>query len=158
HPAKSSQARSWSGRSICAPRSRSPCSVVDRIIWEVRIMTRSLLSWLRGGSGHKPARRSAARRGAFVARLLVLEDRTLPSTFLVSNLADSGPGSLRQAVLDANAHPGANTIRFSETLHGTIALTSGELNIINNLTLTGLGANRITVSGSDASRVFDIAA
>jgi hypothetical protein len=67
-------------------------------------MTRSLLSWLRGGSGRQPAHRPAGQRRCFVPRLLVLEDRTVPSTFLVSNLADSGDGSLRQAVLDANAN------------------------------------------------------
>jgi hypothetical protein len=67
-------------------------------------MTRSLLSWLRGGSGRKPARRSAGRRRSFVPCVFVLEDRTLLSTYSVSNLADSGPGSLRQAVLDANAN------------------------------------------------------
>ncbi|MFL5244940.1 MAG: PxKF domain-containing protein [Gemmataceae bacterium] len=32
-----------------------------------------------------------------------LEDRTVPSVFTVSNSLDSGPGSLRQAILDANA-------------------------------------------------------
>ena len=35
------------------------------------------------------------------------------STFTVTNTADSGPGSLRQAILDANATPGADTIAFS---------------------------------------------
>src|SRR5262245_32772155 len=42
-----------------------------------------------------------------------LEDRTLPSTFLVTNVADSGTGSLRQAILDANAHSGADVIDFA---------------------------------------------
>src|SRR5207245_1749761 len=32
-----------------------------------------------------------------------LEDRTLLSTYMVNATADSGPGSLRQAILDANA-------------------------------------------------------
>ena len=42
-----------------------------------------------------------------------MEDRTLLSTFLVSNTDDSGPGSLRQAILDSNAATGAtNTIDF----------------------------------------------
>ena len=46
-------------------------------------------------------------------RLEVMEDRTLLSTFLVSNTGDSGPGSLRQAILDSNAATGAtNTIDF----------------------------------------------
>jgi FG-GAP-like repeat/FG-GAP repeat len=37
-------------------------------------------------------------------RLEVMEDRTLLSTFLVSNTGDSGPGSLRQAILDSNSN------------------------------------------------------
>ena len=42
--------------------------------------------------GIKPQRRGV------VLRLETLEDRTVPSTFLVSNLNDSGAGSLRTAV------------------------------------------------------------
>jgi hypothetical protein len=43
-----------------------------------------------------------------------MEDRTLLSAFLVTNTADSGPGSLRQAILDSNAATGAtNTIDFA---------------------------------------------
>src|SRR5262245_23287346 len=50
-----------------------------------------------------------------------LEDRTVPSTFTVQNLADSGLGSLRQAVLNANASPGADLIRFATAARdGTI--------------------------------------
>src|SRR5438445_2577912 len=35
------------------------------------------------------------------------------ATFVVTNTADSGPGSLRQAILDANARPGPDVIAFS---------------------------------------------
>ena len=51
-------------------------------------------------------RRPPARRLAPRLRLEALEDRTLLSTFLVTNTLDSGTGSLRQAILNANA---ANT-------------------------------------------------
>jgi len=56
-----------------------------------------------------------------------LEDRTLPAVFFVSSLADSGTGSLRQAILDANAHANTvadpiDTIRFS--VAGTISVAS----------------------------------
>src|SRR5262245_20543466 len=42
-----------------------------------------------------------------------LEDRTTPSTFTVTNISDSGAGSLRQALLDANGHNGLDTIAFN---------------------------------------------
>ena len=34
-------------------------------------------------------------------------------TFVVTNVSDSGPGSLRQAILDANANPGSDSINFN---------------------------------------------
>ena len=36
-----------------------------------------------------------------------IEDRTLLSTFIVTNTADAGPGSLRQAIVDSNAATGS---------------------------------------------------
>jgi hypothetical protein len=42
-----------------------------------------------------------------------LEERALPSTFTVLNAADSGLGSLRQAILNADAGGGPATIRFA---------------------------------------------
>ncbi len=41
-----------------------------------------------------------------------LEERQVLSTFLVINAANSGAGSLRQAILDANANPGGDAIVF----------------------------------------------
>lgn len=38
--------------------------------------------------------------------------QVVPRIITANNLADSGPGTLRQALLDANAVPGANVIRF----------------------------------------------
>ena len=40
-------------------------------------------------------------------------DVILPSNFVVSTNADVGTGTLRQAILDANAHPGPDTISFN---------------------------------------------
>ena len=61
---------------------------------------------------------------SFRPRLEALECRTVPSTFTVGNLADSEPGSLRQAVLDANANPGADIINFADGLSGTVVLSA----------------------------------
>src|SRR5262245_11997985 len=95
--------------------------------------------------GHRPKRHA---RREFMPRLETLEDRTVPSTFLVENLADQGPGSLRQAVLDANIQFGADTIRFADGLQGTIGLTGGELGITDILRIDGPGASVLAVSGN----------
>src|SRR5437763_14722348 len=42
-----------------------------------------------------------------------LERRMMPATFLVNTTADSGAGSLRQAIIDSNASAGLNTIDFT---------------------------------------------
>jgi len=59
----------------------------------------------------------------------------------VTNGDDDGPGSLRQAIRDATAD---STIEFTFT--GTISLTTGELLIDKNLTITGPGSFLVTVS------------
>jgi hypothetical protein len=101
--------------------------------------------------------RTGRKRPAHARPLLErLEDRTVLSTFPVLNLADSGADSLRQAILDANNNPGADVITFARGLHGTITLTSGELQITNDLDIEGPGANKLTISGSNSSRIFDI--
>jgi hypothetical protein len=76
------------------------------------------------------------------------------ATFTVDNVNDSGPGSLRQAIDDANAAPGADEITFSANVSGTIVLTTGQLPIIDSVVITGPGADAVTISGNDASRVF----
>jgi hypothetical protein len=85
----------------------------------------------------------------------ILEDRTVPSTFVVNTTADSGPRSLRQAILDANANPGLDTVVFAPSVH-RIALTSGELTITDSLNIVGPGQDKLSISGSDVSRVLDI--
>jgi hypothetical protein len=85
----------------------------------------SVFGWLK--SRQQPSRPSQRQRrrgglavpsGRTVLRVEALEDRTLPSTFTVLNLNDSGPGSLRAAINSANTHPGADTINFAHSLHG----------------------------------------
>lgn len=72
----------------------------------------------------------------------------------VENTSDSGAGSLRDVI--ACAAPGA-TITFAPALSGqTITLTSGEIAINKNLTLTGLGAMNLNISGNNSTRIFRV--
>jgi hypothetical protein len=94
----------------------------------------------------------------------MLEDRALPSTITVLTTADGAgvftPGAsptdttLRGAI--ANAASG-DTIVFASGLNGQpITLTGGRLTIGTNLTISGPGANNLTISGNNASGVFQI--
>ncbi|HSW86587.1 MAG TPA: hypothetical protein VLG49_03705, partial [Rhabdochlamydiaceae bacterium] len=79
------------------------------------------------------------------------------ATFTVSNTADTGAGSLRQAIIDANTAGGTNTIVFTTT--GTTTLGSNYPAITNNLTITGptsAGAAAFTVNGASSFQVFAI--
>ncbi len=83
---------------------------------------------------------------------MCLSQRAHAANLKVSNLNDSGSGSLRAQV--AAAAPG-DTVDFTVT--GTITLSSGEIAIAKNLTISGSpGTPGITVSGNGASRVFNI--
>jgi hypothetical protein len=88
-----------------------------------------------------------------------VEDRTLLATFLVTTTADSGPGSLRQAILDSGkATGGTNTIDFKIPGHGVqaIALASPLPAITKAVLIDGFsqpgyaGTPLIELSGSQA--------
>lgn len=77
------------------------------------------------------------------------------ATYVVSSLADSGPGTLREAVGFANGTPGtADTITFSVT--GTITLTTGELVVTDTLSIDGPGARKLTIDGNLNGRLFQV--
>jgi hypothetical protein len=79
------------------------------------------------------------------------------ATFTVLHLDDSGPGSLRQAILDANGNLEADSIDFAAGLTGTITLMSSLPEITEDVMINGPGAQMLTVSGNSTLRVFDIA-
>ena len=81
------------------------------------------------------------------------------TTITVINTNDSGPGSLRQALVDA--HDG-DTVDFDPALKGqTITLITAELVINKSITISGPGASLLTVSRADnppAFRIFNLVA
>src|SRR5262245_36073833 len=94
---------------------------------EVHLMA---LSWLqRLLKQSRPLSRPSCKKigpNRFVPNVEPLGDRIVPAVFHVTTLADSGDGSLRDAVAQANSHAGADVIVFNDGLTGTIALTGGE--------------------------------
>jgi len=71
----------------------------------------------------------------------------------VTTTADSGPGSLRDAL---NSEPANGTITFDANLSGqTILLTSGQIFLNRNVTINASAlANGISIDGNHASRIF----
>lgn len=100
-----------------------------------------------------------------------LEDRLLFSTYIVTGSGDGAgvvkqllPGiysatTLRSAVAAANATTAADNVLINPFFAGTIKLdaTKGEIPITSPLTLQGFGANRQTIDGNGAGRVFNVA-
>jgi subtilisin family serine protease len=75
----------------------------------------------------------------------------LVGTYTVTNLNDSGAGSLRAAFISAGS---GSTINFQAGLTGTITLQS-EITYTGSITVNGPGARVITVSGNNANRIFN---
>ncbi len=74
--------------------------------------------------------------------------RNLP----VTSLADSGPGTMREAIgLAAEGQ-----VIDATGVRGTITLTSGRLLVPTSLMILGPGAGNLTVNGNNASRVFEV--
>src|SRR5438270_7616242 len=69
--------------------------------------------------------------------LELLENRTLLSTYQITNLYDSGEGSLRWAITQANTSAGRDSITFDPSLAGSINLATGLPAITDAVTLTG---------------------
>ncbi len=122
-------------------------------------IARSARSWARQRSDAH-ARALRQRSGLAPTRawpgIESLESRQLLATFPVLNVSDSGAGSLRQAIADANSLAGADVITFEAGARGTIALAGSELVLTGELTINGPGAGELQISGSNALRVFHI--
>ena len=93
-------------------------------------------------------------RRPFRPGLEPLEARCTPAVFLVTNTKDTGPGTLRQALADADLAPGADVIRF-QGVTGTITLAS-QLNVQSDVNIQGPGSDVLSVSGGGKSRVFGV--
>lgn len=79
----------------------------------------------------------------------------------VTNTNDSGAGSLREALAEAQATDTDDEITFAPSVTGTIRLTTGELDVAvggaaGNLTVQGPGPDVVAVDAGGQSRVLDV--
>src|SRR4051794_11594970 len=93
-------------------------------------------------------------------RLRRLEARDLPATYVVTTAADvidpaDGVLSLREAVIAANANPGADIVQvpagtFTLTLAGAKedACQTGDLDVTGDLTVQGTGTSTTVLDGN----------
>jgi hypothetical protein len=108
------------------------------------------------------ARRRRWAQPSHLPGIMALEDRILLSALSVTNARDDGSnGSLRWAVDQANSLVGADTITFDPSVFATsqtIPLTAGQLELkdVATTTITGPGADLLSISGNYASRVFQV--
>jgi hypothetical protein len=79
-----------------------------------------------------------------------LERRRLLSanTITVANLNDTGSGSLRRAISDANAAGGATTINFASGLSGILVVATPLPSFTGDFTLSGPGESVITIASN----------
>jgi CSLREA domain-containing protein len=86
-----------------------------------------------------------------------------PITFTVTNANDTGAGSLRQAILDANTNPGPDTITFNISGAGLHTITPAtplppitDPVLIDGYTQPGASANTVMVGGSNAVLLIEL--
>src|SRR3954447_17425580 len=106
---------------------------------------------------------SRSRRAASLSGPERMEERMLLSAFTVTTTNDSGPGSLQQAILDANANAGADLIDFNipgagvQTIRprpGTIPYITDPV-VIDGYTQPGSRPNSLA-NGSDAILLIEL--
>ncbi len=99
----------------------------------------------------------------------IINDDPCPTVFTVNNngdASDANPGdglcatngavcTLRAAIEEANALTSCGTIDINFSITGTITLT-GQLVVSHDVNVNGPGANQLTISGNNVSRVFNI--
>jgi Ca2+-binding RTX toxin-like protein len=102
----------------------------------------------------------AAGAGIALGVTLVTGGTAHATDFTVTNLDAAGPGSLRDAIDQANLNAGPDRVLFQSGLTGTIHLNDPTdtygLKVTEALDIVGPGADQITISGDARSRIFNI--
>jgi hypothetical protein len=92
------------------------------------------------------SKRLAAGTGLTLTAALGVTGTAQAEDIEVTNLNDSGPGSFRQALEDANSDADRDRILFQSKLSGTIGLSGFDLDIDRSVDIVGPGARRLAIT------------
>jgi hypothetical protein len=153
--------RSWMKDEPCGRRGHERWLDLLRQIWAFTLRAEASAPTLAMQDELKFLRRFLSSAATILLLCLgVIGIQTVhAATLTVTSTADSGAGSLRQALADAQD---GDTIQFAPALNGqTIGLTSAELAIDKNITITGpgpsnLAVQRSTATGTPKFRIFHV--
>src|SRR4051794_35238282 len=111
------------------------------------------------GPARNSRHRTDRRRPSLAPLLQRLEERAIPATITVTSPADSGPGTLREAILQAEMTPDRDTITFAPSVRGTITLDGALPDLTGPIDLEGPGASALMVArnaaeGTTEFRIF----
>lgn len=97
--------------------------------------------------------------GFGIAAILGLSTAADAATFTVTSQSNTGIGTLRQAILDANGAPGPDTINFSPAAFSSSISVIGigsELTISSDISIEGFQDREIIINAGTSSRIFQI--
>jgi hypothetical protein len=95
--------------------------------------------------------------GLSLGTLAALPATAQAEDFKVTNLNNSGSGSLRHAIAEAEGAPGADRVLFKSKLSGSIDLEGSPLEVQGgDLKIAGPGARRVTVGAPAEGRTFEL--
>jgi hypothetical protein len=93
---------------------------------------------------------------------VLVDDFSIIDGLLVTTNTDSGPGSLRQAVLNAATVPGDDTVTFNRSLSGRTITLTNEIVINSGITIDAstlpAGVTLAGAVGTVSNRIFSISA
>ncbi|MGH2954374.1 MAG: right-handed parallel beta-helix repeat-containing protein, partial [Solirubrobacterales bacterium] len=108
----------------------------------------------RQAAGHSRLAKTALGAGSALGATVLLAPAAQADTIVVDSLDADGPGTLDDAVVEANTNNVADLITFASGLSGTIEI-DGHLEIYDEaLEIQGPGGSVITVDAQGLDRVF----
>ncbi|WP_169978042.1 choice-of-anchor Q domain-containing protein [Tautonia rosea] len=109
------------------------------------------IGWKRSGAVVGRPGKAARRKRALTGAVEALEPRVVMATFMVTSAADTGPGTLRDAITQANrVLREAHVISIAPEVSGPIVLNSALPTLVGEVELSGPEGTQVAIVRSNA--------